>query len=139
MASPGDGYGFQSVGNKGLHRFFISVKVLDTIQLQKELFKSIRFGINQNKIAVQYTEFAGEFYGLFQLTYLLTKDEKLVGEIEEFFSSKTEIKFSKNLVPVNRCVELFKMYMVQLKKDGIYDPSIFHTFSHPSNAMEEST
>ncbi|MDR2944679.1 MAG: hypothetical protein LBU81_06350 [Methanosarcinales archaeon] len=139
MASFGDtSQGYQSVGNKGLHRFFISVKVLDTINLQKELFKMVRFGINQNKIAFTYAAFTAEFYGLFQLTYLLTKDEELVGEIERFFGAETDLKFGKDVKNMNRSIDLFKQYMVQMKKDGIYDPSIFHTFNHPSNAMEES-
>jgi hypothetical protein len=130
---------YQSIGNKGIHRAFISIKVLETVEVQSFLFRSIRLGVQQNQAAQHYAEFITKFYELFQSTWLFTKDSSLASDIELFFGADTNIKFNqKNLKPVNKSVELFKQYLQQLKDSGIYDPAIFHRTNSISDAWERS-
>ena len=118
---------YQSIGNKGIHRTYLSVKVLEVAEIQKNLFKAIRLGVNQNRAASLYSDFVAEFYGLYQTTWMFTKDVHLAVSIDDFFGAKNALIFNPGDISVtNVLFDLFKKYLVSLKDSGIYDPAIFH-------------
>lgn len=126
----------QSVGFKGLERFDITVRVIETIDLMGDLFTSIRFnGINRESSEI-WEQFINTFFKVFHITagMLSKNDLPLITHVEESFSGILVLTPDT----ASKFLALFEEYLAAMNKAGIYDPAIIRNFYNPATAWERS-
>jgi len=147
------GGAYDTVGQKGLYRFEISVDALMFLDAKKEFFTEVKLKKRNPQGKHAYENLCSEMYGLIEkIKPLLLLDHgrvdddgvKFVEEAEEFFG-KSNIGFSyseeySELSATNASIVLLlsdRLLDLMYKKE-IYDPTIIHKIQNPKKAYEES-
>lgn len=132
----------QLIGKKDLFRAIISFRVLDVIELSGSLVTCLNLGCPMPKLT--YSEFIDGFHKLYLQTSLSTNNPELLEEIEDLFyenrdgsgwryESEEDFREMAWLF-----IDSFKLYMVQLKKDGLYNPEISRRLADFDDSWRES-
>lgn len=130
-----DNYQQQS-GYKGLERFDITVRVIETIDLMGDLFTSLRFrGICQESQAT-WEGFINSFFKLFHITagMMSEKELNLISEVETAFTENLDLTAATS----SKFLALYEDYLAAMKKAGIYDPTVLKQIFNPATAWEKS-
>lgn len=127
---------FQNIGNKGIYRSDISLRVLQVIENAGNLYTNLRFyGLESEYTVNSYILFFDGFFKLYFAVGYFTKDPGLLQTLEAGFK-KTDVGLS--VENANLYLDLFEEFVCQLKDAGIYDPTITHYYTDPQNAWEAS-
>lgn len=133
---------YNNTGSKGVYRLDISIRVIEVIDLEGDLYTNLRFVGISKATEDCYTLFINSFFKLFYMTAILTTEPELLSHIEAAFH-RPDISLDlhgDNGEPVNAnlFMNLFEEYLKQLKNDGIYDPTITHYYASAYNSWEGS-
>lgn len=135
---------YQSVGNKGLYRHHISMMVLNAFEAKRSLYNSLKLKIEPQHSVINYKHFISAFAGLFDLVSFALKNEKFRSTVHQFLY-KSEHNFQnldeskeKFASTTSYAMILFEKFILEMKQDGIYDPTIFFKYDLPQNAWEDS-
>jgi hypothetical protein len=144
-------YSSSSIGVKTYYRMDISLQVVETIREAGNFYTMFKFpGVYKEQFITNcYTSFVSKFYTLWLMSSCFTSDAKIISKIEEFFdrpeiscwhtaaikTNDKQIEIYKNTTDV---MQLLQEYIIQLKKDKIYDPSIERFRDNPARAWEKN-
>jgi len=127
----------QSIGIKGLYRSYHSWNILDIIELSGSLLTCLKLGCsNPNSI---YYEFVDRFNKLYTASAMFVNDVKILEEVAELlfedwkYANEPEFR-SKAYAFLN----VFNRYLIQLKKDGFYNPEILTTQKNEEDVWRDS-
>ena len=124
---------YNELANQDMLQVAISAQVLLTIEAKGHLFTAMRVnGVNRQK---RYAAFIQQFSTLVDMTFVMIKNGKLVSEVDNFLSIR-DLKYSVD--NAYRATNLFKSYLTQMNKDGIYDPRRKVPYNNPDNAYMRS-
>lgn len=113
----------QMVGQKYLFRNALSLQIMGIFAQCGILVNCLKMNCRAPNAA--YNNFVSSFHELYLTTALSTNDSNLLKLIEAAFDGdwgyKTKADWRKKSF---QFINLFKAYLVQIKKDGLYNPEI---------------
>lgn len=128
---------YQQAGYKGLERFDITIRVIETIDLMGDLYVTLRkrgITVESNFI---WEAFIGSFFKVFQITASMLKQEdiELIAAVENAFCGDIELTPETS----GSFLAYFEEYLYAMKRAGIYDPTIIKHYQNPAAVWEKST
>ncbi|HIH73939.1 MAG TPA: hypothetical protein HA306_01160 [Methanosarcina sp.] len=133
---------YNNTGSKSLYRFDISMRVIEVIDLEGDLYTCLRFQGLSKATEDCYILFINSLFKLFYMTAILTTNAELLSHIEAAFHKEDISLYEQGPkgepINANLFMNLFEDYLKQLKDDGIYDPTITKYFMNAYNAWEGS-
>jgi len=132
---------WDTAGVKYIFRLTNSIRVLDVIEWAGTLTTCIK--LNCKKRDYTYRMFMDAFHKLYLSVGLFTNNPKLLEKIEDafddnWFYESDEDDWSIFISQSWKYLNLFKDFVSQLQKDGIYDPVISHYFTNYDEQWKKS-
>lgn len=132
----------QLIGKKDTYRNFLTIVVLDAMELSGSLTTCLSLGCKYP--IVIYSDFIDRFHKLYIMTAMSTNNDELLKRIENLFyinrtkkpwAVTTESEFQSKAWAF---IDIFKEYMLQMKADGLYNPEISFKNDGTGNVWQDS-
>ena len=127
----------QSIGIKGLYRAYHSWNILDIIELSGSLLTCLKLGCSSPNAI--YFEFVDRFNKLYTASAMFVNNVEILEDVAELLFEDwkyvNEIEFRSKFYEF---LNVFNRYLIQLKKDGFYNPEILMTQKGEDDVWRES-
>lgn len=124
----------EAMNNQQVLQYSVTMQVLITIDAKNKLYTAIYLNDKRYRLLERFSKFMSSFELASTMTGVCLSDSEIVDKIDNFLKSHT--KYTRQTAI--DAMELFDIFLIQLHKDGIYDPKSKIPHDFPENAYLKS-